>query len=289
VLLLLGAGLLTGCAVESPRRSLSFHPSTSGPLAPACADVVQIQLALLEVPVGDPYVNQEMWGLADEQQITPNQKAVLHENGFRVGQIRGITPPGLQELLTSERNNPNPRYKQARAGLPCTIDLGPALNECRCEVRENGRTMPVKAAYAQLGLEVTPSLTEEGRVSLQFTPRLGLGGASATSGGPGEAPLWMLLTQRSARTFPELSWDVTLEPNEYVVVGGLIDREESLGHRCFVRVEEANTVQRLLVIRTSRIQPELPTDAMIGGGGLLKHAPPLAMQAAWPAVRSSTP
>jgi hypothetical protein len=288
VLLLLVAGSLTGCAVERSSHSVSFLPSTGGVPRPAGPDVVQIQLAIVEVPVGDSYVTEEMWGLADEQQIPRDQRTVLHENGFRIGQIRGITPPGLQQLLTSERNNPAPRSNQVRAGVPCTIELGPPLADCRCQLRENGRTTPVHAANAQLGLEVTPSITGEGRICLRFNPRLGFGGASVDHGGPAGAPLWLLLTQRSARTFPQVGWDVTLEPNEYVVIGGILDQPPSLGHCCFVRADEANTVQRLLVIRTSRVQSELPLEEMTNAG-ILKHAPPLAMQAAWPSVRGCTP
>jgi hypothetical protein len=251
-------------------------------------DVVQMNVAVLEVPVGDPYINEELWGLADEQQLAQDRKSAIHENGFRIGQIRGITPPGLQALLTSERFNPNPRYQQVRAGLPCIIDLGPPLAECQCRVRDNGRTLPVEAAGAQLGIEVIPALTADGRVSLHLGPRIGRGRASRNPASPGEAPLWMLLTQRSARTFPELSCDVTLEPNEYVVIGGVLDATETLGNRSFIRPEETNTVQRLLVIRTARVMPEVPCDGSEGVGNLT-HVPPLALQAVWSSVRGSAP
>jgi hypothetical protein len=289
VLLLLVMALpLAGCAVEGSSRSVSFLPSARGLQGLKGPDVVQMNVAVLEVPVGDPYVNDELWGLADEQQLTRDQKAVVHENGFRIGQIRGITPPGLQSLLTSERDNPRPRYQQVRAGLACVIDVGPPLADCSCRVCDNGRSLPVNAANAQMGLDVTPTLTEEGRVCLRFKPRIGRGGASSNQANLGEAPLWMVLTQRSARTFPELGWEVTLEPNEYVVIGGILDQPQALGYRSFIRPDETNTVQRLLVIRTARVQPEVPLDEADGVGDL-KHAPPLALQAAWSSVRGCTP
>jgi hypothetical protein len=288
LLLFFVAGLTPGCAVESPSRGVSFLPSCGALQGPTGPDVVQMNLAVLEVAVGDPYVNEELWGLADEQQLTRDQNAVIHENGFRIGQIRGITPPGLQALLTSERFNPSPRYQQLRAGLPCNVDLGPPLAECGCRVRDYGRSTPVNAANAQLGLDVIPTLAADGRVSLHFRPRIGHGSASRNPGSPGEAPLWMLLTQRAARTFPELGWDVTLEPNEYVVIGGVLDAPETLGYRSFIRPEETNTIQRLLVIRTARVLPEVPFDEAEGGGDP-KHALPLALQAVWSSVRGCTP
>jgi hypothetical protein len=288
LLLLFAAGLLTGCAVEGSSRAVSFLPSSRGFQGPKGLDVVQMNVAVLEVAVGDPYINEQLWGLADEQELTRDQKSAIHENGFRIGQIRGITPPGLQALLTSERYNPNPRYQQVRAGLPCIIDLGPPLTECQCRVRDNGRNLPVEAASAQLGMEVIPTLTADGRVSLHFGPRIGRGRASRNPASPGEAPLWMLLTQRSARRFPELGCDVTLEPNEYVVIGGVLDQPDTLGYRTFIRPEETNTIQRLLVIRTARVLPEVRGDEPEGAGDL-KRVPPLALQAVWSSVRGSAP
>src|SRR5436305_7184312 len=83
---------LLGCAADGPVRSTSwlerlrpFH----GPVGP---DVVQMDVALLERPVGDPALNQGLWALADEQVIALEQKGVLEDNGFRVAQVGGITP-----------------------------------------------------------------------------------------------------------------------------------------------------------------------------------------------------
>jgi hypothetical protein len=279
-LLLVVAGALGGCATEAPVASVSFLPSAAAFQAP---DVVQINVAILEVPVGDIYVNEKLWGLADEQQLTRVQKTVLHENGFRVGQIRGITPPGLQALLTSERTNPSPVFQQAHSGVACTIDVGPPLSSCRCQVRDNGRAVLVDSANAQMGIEVTPSIGEDGRVCLRFRPSIGRSASATKHGLPTDVPLWMLLTQRTARTFPDLTWDVSLEPNEYVVVGGLLERPETIGHRSFVRPEESNTVQRLLVIRTSHVLPEIPPDEPQDMAARA-HSAPLALQAAWPAI-----
>jgi hypothetical protein len=285
LLLLVAAGALGGCATGTPTPSVSFLPSTATfqPL-----DVVQINVAILEVSVGDSYLNEKLWGLADEQQLTRLQKTVLHENGFRVGQIRGITPPGLQALLTSERNNPNPMFQQVRSGAVCAIDVGPPLTTCRCQVWDNGRAVSVDAVNAQMSFEVTPNIGDDGRVCLKIRPSIGRSSATSKHGLPTDLPLWMLLTQRTARTFPDLTWDVSLEPNEYVIIGGLLDQPQSIGHRSFIRPEESNTIQRLLVIRTSRVVPEIPPEEFQGAGSHA-HSPPLALRAAWPTMSGSNP
>src|SRR6266851_656740 len=88
VLFLLLAGPLTGCLTADPPRPISWLNHSSGyPSAPG-PDLIHINVAILEVGVGDPYVNEELWTLADEQQLPPDRKALLRDNGVRIGQIR---------------------------------------------------------------------------------------------------------------------------------------------------------------------------------------------------------
>jgi hypothetical protein len=87
---------------------------------------------------------------------------------------------------------------------------------------------------------------------------------------------WMLQEQRPTETYAHLSWEVTLAPNEYVVVGGRLDQPQTLGHQFFIRGDEPNPVQRLLVIRTARLQPGLES----ADDPSLHRNPPLALQAA---------
>ena len=64
--------------------------------------------------------------------------------------------------------------------------------------------------------------------------------------------------KRQSESYEALSWEVTLVPNQYLVVGTHFDENaaeeasQSLGSQCFV-VEKGNTfVQRVLVLRTAR-------------------------------------
>jgi hypothetical protein len=193
-------------------------------------------------------------------------------------------------MLTSERNNPNPRLKQARSGDACSISLGPSLEHCRFQLREDARPTSVDMASAQPVLEIIPTISEDGSVRLQFKPQIEPGGlpSQRLSG----LPLWMVLTQRPTRKFENLGWDVTLQPNEYVVIGGRLEQTESLGQRCFLGVDEPRPVQRLLVIRTARVLPEVPLDDPTRSreeSESLKQTPPLALRAAWPTMRGSSP
>src|SRR5947208_9868396 len=67
---------------------------------PQGADLVVMYVALLEVALGDRYVNEELWNQVDEQVIGLERKPVLDENGLRVAQVGGVVPTRLQAMLT---------------------------------------------------------------------------------------------------------------------------------------------------------------------------------------------
>lgn len=281
------AGLLAGCTAEDAVRSRALLGGLRSFHGLAAPDIVQMDVALVERPVGDRTINEQLWGLADEQVIELERKAVLEDNGLRVCQVGGQTPAELLDLLTRERSCANPRRIQARAGKSSTLVLGPSRDECHFRLHQNGEDLAVGLENAQCVVQVTPSLTADGRTRLQFTPQVRHGTCQPVFRPTAEGS-WMLQDQQPTETYAGLGWEVTLAPNEYVVVGGRFDRPGTLGHECFVRADEERPVQRLLVVRTGRPAPGVTADAgddEARSGG----AVPLALQASGTAVRASAP
>src|SRR5258707_2734089 len=85
---------LGGCRFGGPVQTTSML-GQSPLVGPVGSDVVIMDVALLERPVGDSYINHDLWLLADEQQIPFERKASLEQNGFVVGVVAGITPSRL--------------------------------------------------------------------------------------------------------------------------------------------------------------------------------------------------
>jgi hypothetical protein len=290
--LLLGllTSLLAGCAAEEtaqPTGWLGRLRPFQGPTGP---DVVHLQVALLECSVGDRYINEDMWSLADEQQVVDlERKGILEDNGWRVGQLGGITPPRLQELLLSERSCANPRRIEMRAGNAKTLVLGPTLAQVRFQLH-SGRAepMPVCLDQAQCSLVVVPSLTRDGRTRLKLTPQVRHGEPELVFRGGTSLSDVLLQQQWPTETYAEQSWEVTLAANEYVVVGARWNRPQTLGYECLVRPDEPRPVQRLLVIRTGPPSTDVEGD-LLGGPGEDKQAPPVAFQASISSARGSSP
>jgi hypothetical protein len=237
-----------------------------------------MEVALIERPVGDPYLGQELWDGVDEQVIPLDRKYAVADNGFRIGLIAGAGPARFRELLTSERSCASPRRIQRQAGDPSTLTLGLTMPRCRFELFQDGQAVVIELEQAQCTLVVVPTLTDDGRTRLQFTPQVRHGEARQLPQPAVDRSgtySWVLQEKRPTETYSGLKWEVTVAPNEYVVVGARSDRPQTLGHRYFVRGDEPSPVQRLLAIRTSRMLPGL----LPGDEPSLDGPPPLALQA----------
>ncbi len=287
LLLALAAGVLAGCASQEPARPASwlqrFRPFQGA------ADVVQMDVALVEVPAGDHFLNGELWAFVDEHAVPLKEKTRLEDNGLRVGQVADTPPDGLLQLLTEKRSCPSPRrvhLPAGKGGRP--LDLGPVRQRCSFRLDRGAGAAGVELEQAQFSVFVEPGLAEGGGARLTFTPRVRHAGKGPAAWRPREDRSgWSLQTERPPESYDELSWAVTLAPNEYVVVGARYDRPGTLGHEAFVRTDEAAPVQRLLVIRAARpgAAPSLPP----ASGGNPSRPPPLALQAGWSSVRATAP
>jgi hypothetical protein len=247
-----------------------------------------MDVALVERPAGDAYVNRELWDLADEQALPYERKAALQDNGFRVGQVGGMTPPGLLDLLQSPESCVGHRRVWLRAGTPKEVQLGPALPVCRYRVPGGQPDDEVVAEQAQCVLVVVPAAAKDGRTTLRFTPQVRHGETRHVAAPAPDQSGFVLLPQQPTETYAGLSWEVTLAPNEYLVVGGRLDLPETLGHECFVRQDGPTPVQRLLVIRTGGKPSGVAAEGPANAGDAPARGPTVASHASWTAVRGSS-
>jgi hypothetical protein len=293
MLVALGIGALGGCYSSHPERSTArLH---APPLAGLVGDdVIFLDVAVIERPLGDAFVNRDLWREADEQiiradggeqAISLERKTALEANGFRVGQVSGQLPPAqLLALLLSPRSC-QPHRLQLHAGNETTIPLGPLWPHCRCRLAQDGQITPIDLPKAQCQLKVTPSLTDDGRIHLRFTPHIKYGELKTVF-----APLrdaagvlrWGRQEEQAEELYSWLSWTIAVAPNDYVVLGTPLDKGETLGEQFFLPGEENPGIQRLLVLRTAHVPtPAGPTEAQAS------RSPPLALRVNMTMARGS--
>lgn len=279
-----------GCAgtPDSERRTSFLHRFRPDQTFEGL-DAVQLDVALLECPLGDAFINRELWKSTDEMIVDPERRIALEQNGLRVGQIVSMTPGALQDLLKNERASVNPRRRLLPAGQTVTQYLGPPLSATHFTLHQDERRQDIDLDQARFGLEVTPHLADGGKTRLVFTPKVEHGEVTLPFHPDPQRSTWTLRVEKPARTFPELGWEITLAPNKLLVIGARPHIEDSLGHRALVSAEEGRPVQRLLVIRASHSRgPDAgqPTLEDIARSAV---SPPLAVQATMTAVRGRSP
>lgn len=248
------------------------------PADASARQAVLLDVALVERPRGDAFLEGELWELGNEQGVDLETKPLLEENGLRVGQIGGILPARLQALVTSPHSCPEPtRRLRADAEQGTQVQVGGSRARLTFAVQQGADRRAVELANAVCFLDVTPTPDGERRVRLRFTPRVRHGKAAfqpRVARDPGGALRWDVEAREPVEEFPALSWELTVGPDEYVLIGPRLDRPDTLGAAYFLGQSERGPVQKLLVLRAVPLADPSPDDTLQG-------APPLALQASW--------
>ena len=273
-----------GCTMPDHPRALSWVDQVRASAALDPNSVI-VETALIEQPAGDPYLASELWQHTDELIVDLDRRAALEENGIRVGQLVGTPPTGFQTLLLSKRSCSAPKGLVAPAGKLLSYYLNPVPKPCSFDHVVGDDVHEIDADQARFGLEIVPTLTSDGRTKLKITPKLEAGENQLPFQPSPEQSTWVLRIERPCRRFADLSWEVTLAPGQYLLIGGRNDRTGRYGHSAFIDEDATRPVQRLLALRTIRslqgqTAPALDDYAESG------RVPPLALQAAIPAVRA---
>src|SRR5437764_2602553 len=93
------AGCLSKSTTITKVRSL-------GPTPPA--DGVFVQSVLVEQPVGDPFLDRDLWAAGLPAVLADETRVLLAENGLRTAVLGGNLPARFQALLESSPDTVNP-------------------------------------------------------------------------------------------------------------------------------------------------------------------------------------
>jgi len=252
-------------------------------------DHALIEVALIERPVGDDYINHQVWKHTDELLVDLDRRKAHDENGLRIGQLVGAPPVEFQQLLTSQRCCINPHALIFPAGKTSTIWLGQTAPVSFFDFVEGRTRTELTFDQARCGLDVDARFDRHGRTILTLTPKVEHGEQLFPFRPVPERSTWELRIEKAAKKFPELSWEVTLGPNQYLFVGGRIDRLRTLGVTALTQLEGNLGVQRLLVIRNCRsVTAHEAHGNTVAELIAADKTPPLALQATLPATRAKT-
>jgi hypothetical protein len=274
-ILLTGAGCLT----DPPSHAINWIDALGAIQTPPASDVIVMDIALLEASPGDDFLTNGVWSQADEQVIELSHRPDLEDNGFRIGQLGGLPPAMLQERLSSPRSCPNPRRLRIHAGKEETILIGPPRSPSQFALRFDGASTSVTQEHGQHALRLLPSIDGNGRMHFRFTPIVITGGPRPCYQPAADRSGWVIAEDQPLERYERLTWDITIAPNEYILVGPRSSRPDSLGNVSFVRMDTSPPRQYVFVVRAAHAMPGVAA-AQDDGNETTSRAPPIAQQAA---------
>jgi hypothetical protein len=112
--------------------------------------------------------------------------------------------------------------------------------------------VPVELTAAECGLSVTARPGEGDRVTLVCEPQVQHGDKQAWLKPSADGTEFTRRDAKPLEAFPTLAFEVTLGPQDYLLIGPADDPADTLGQAFFYAATESRARQRVLVIRALR-------------------------------------
>jgi hypothetical protein len=248
-----------GCLTRGDRPSGESVARSLAPTAPA--EGVYLESILLEGPLGDPFLDRELWDAAlpvGSQEL----RVLLAENGLRAAVLSGNPPQKFQTMLESPSEAVNPRgltfASRKEEVLPTS---GP---HAKCDFRLlpdlalADRRTPVSLEQARCGILVRPGAAEDGRAKVACEPQIQHGRRRELLRPSEDGTGWVKFEEVPLARYQALAFEAALGRNEFLLVGWRADRPGTLGEALFAVEAGGRPRQRVLVVR-ARL-PDAPSD-----------------------------
>lgn len=269
-----GAGILASCASLQPSTNDAPPPTpttdaskTALRRAELAPDAVSFDALLVHVPYQDRALVEAFWSDVDEQEIDPETRRYLNEQGFRAGLIGASIPDSLSQLLTLKGRELRSSleeevdYSKKSAGAPVAyskpINLRAGMKsviEARGDVipaipileNQNGALVGKSYNDAQTLFSVAIDPAPDGSVRFDVTPFLRYGAPRlATRYQHGQ----LVRTQEQpTKTFDALKCSLALRPGQFLAIGASDAKTSALG-RWFFTDGGDDYDQKILILR----------------------------------------
>ncbi len=216
----------------------------------AVKEKVVLRSVLIEQPTGDAYLTTGIWA-ATLKPLPPEKVALLAENGLRVGVFTTNAPGPFLERVHSEDATIRPTENTIVAGEAKAIPtLGP-VDRAKFTVAQDIGAERIACDWptAEFAFSVAGVPVENGKLKLTFEPRAQHGLKTGWLRPNADSTGFAWFDQKSQERYAKLSFEVTVSPGEFLIIGPTETPAEKLGGAWFITHTEAQSRMRLLVIR----------------------------------------
>lgn len=258
-----------GCLFRADRPSV---PAIVRSLAPPQApEGVIVESILIEQARGDRFIDRDIWANALPIGL-PETRALFAENGLRVGTLTGTLPSRFHTLLESDTDTVMPQrltfHQRKDAVVPTAGPIATAKFDVLTDV--GARPKALDLGQVRCGLLVRPEVAPAGRVKVWCEPQLQHGSKQSWLRPNEDGTQFTKFEEVPLERFATLGFEVTLGPQEYLIVGWPTEQTGTLGELMFAVDSLDRPRQRLLVIRCHQANPQSGRDLPPITGSLKK-------------------
>ena len=213
-----------------------------------------LRTALVDRPAGDGYLNAGLWAAASRP-LPHETAALLGHNGIRVGVISGVIPGEFDALMKADAELLAHTDRTFQPGRPRVVPVsGPAAKLVLATTADLAADpVPLTLTGAECGLQITATPTATDLVKLVCEVQIQHGDSQAmlTLGADGVG--FSRTEKKPLQAFPALTFELTVGPDDYLVVGPTDSPAGKLGAAFFLDSDSVRARQRLLVVRAGRL------------------------------------
>ncbi len=251
--------LLPGCQLLS--RSKDDEPARLPPLV-ASRNVVQLDIVFVDRPKTDALLGDSLWAQVDQiAGLSAESRAMLRENGWRVGHASSNPPRALQELLqlTTDRMeviDEKRRMIGRRVSLAAGTDVPIEVTELQPELKIERDGELKTYSNARGVLRARMEREQDGWVRIHFLPEIHHGQDILR---PVATPFqWTRRREQIVEPLYEQQFAMSLNIGEMAVITTEGTTVDATGAAFFRNVDRNRLLQRLLVVRLANMRRMTP-------------------------------
>ena len=247
------AVVAAGCLDKTARPDAPVRARSLGPTSPP-ADGIYIDHVLIEQPVGDSFLNRDLWAVGPAA-APPAVTALLAENGLRAVVFGGNLPPKFQALVASEPDTVNARRFVFGNAKEHVIPTAGPTDPCHFDLLTDlaGKRTKVAFRQARSGMMVRPEATADKRIKVWCEPQIQHGDRQEFLRPTADATQFVMHGEVPAERYAGLGFEATLGPGDYLVIGWSAGEASRLGEAMFGVEAGGRPRQRVLVIRAGQL------------------------------------
>jgi hypothetical protein len=212
-----------------------------------------VQSVLLEQPIGDAFLDRALW----ESTLPvgePELRALLAENGLRVGILSGALPQRFQDLLHSESETVSPHALSFNARKEAVLPTAGPVDPCRFALLADlaGERRPIELKQARCGFLIRPQVLEGGSVKIACEPQIQHGERRDRYRPTEDGTSFAKVEELPVEKFSKLAFETTLGTDDCLVIGWNAEQANTIGSVFFAVEADNRPRQRVLVIRAKQ-------------------------------------